>query len=137
MLSKPPEILVTTPESLNILLTAKSSRDILCDVKTVIIDEVHAIINDKRGVYCFSAIERLAWLSGEFQRVALSATVSPMQHVAEVLGGYQLHSDGAYSPRAVEIIDADIDKQMDVRVEHPDEEPDYSSDDKDAVWYPH
>ena len=136
MLTKPPEILVTTPESLNILLTAKSSRDILCDVKTVIIDEVHAIINDKRGVYCFSAIERLAWLSGEFQRVALSATVSPMQHVAEVLGGYQLHNDGAYSPRVVEIIDADIDKQMDVRVEQPDEEPDYSSDDKDAVWYP-
>ena len=94
MLRQPPEILVTTPESLNLLLTSRSGRELLAPVRTVILDEVHAVIGGKRGVHLITAVERLTRLAGEVQRIALSATVRPMETVAEWVGGW-LPDDGA------------------------------------------
>src|SRR5258708_3622946 len=74
MLKRPPHILVTTPESLYILLTAQRSRDILRDVKTVIVDEIHAVADDKRGAHLALSLERLDALTGRpAVRIGLSA----------------------------------------------------------------
>ncbi len=86
-LKKTPDILITTPESLNILLTSDSGRSALTRLKTVILDEVHSVAGSKRGVHLISAVERLTLLSGEFQRIALSATVRPMERIASFIGG--------------------------------------------------
>jgi ATP-dependent Lhr-like helicase len=93
MTRHPPEILITTPESLNILLSSDSGQQILMHLRTMILDEVHALMNSKRGIHLFSAVERLVLLSGEFQRVALSATVNPPDLVAEYIGGYRFTTD--------------------------------------------
>src|SRR6186997_875877 len=77
MLRRPPEILITTPESLNLLLTSTAGREMLGAVSTVILDEVHAVAGTKRGTHLITAVDRLVRLAGEFQRVALSATVRP------------------------------------------------------------
>ena len=75
MLNHPPEILITTPESLNLLLSSPRGRHIFSHLRTVILDEIHAVVGNKRGVYLLTAVDRLVLLSGEFQRIALSATV--------------------------------------------------------------
>lgn len=89
MLVRPPHILVTTPESLFILLTAKRSREILGSARTLIVDEIHAIADDKRGAHLALTIERLQRLvekdGGALQRIGLSATVSPIEEVAQFL----------------------------------------------------
>ena len=83
MLRKPPHILVTTPESLFILLTAERSRQMLRSVSTVIIDEIHAIADDKRGSHLALSLARLdALTAGRAQRIGLSATVKPIEEVA-------------------------------------------------------
>jgi ATP-dependent Lhr-like helicase len=87
MLRRPPEILVTTPESLNLLLASRGGRSILGGVRTAILDEIHAVAGNKRGVHLMTAVERLVALSGEVQRVALSATVRPLELVAAFVGG--------------------------------------------------
>ncbi|HET8638436.1 MAG TPA: DEAD/DEAH box helicase, partial [Acidobacteriaceae bacterium] len=102
MLKSPPHILVTTPESLYILLTAEKSRQNLRRVRTVIVDEIHAIADDKRGSHLALTLERLdALVRGENrlnaadlisghdapQRIGLSATVNPIEAIAEFLGG--------------------------------------------------
>ena len=80
MLSRPPHILVTTPESLYILLTAEKSREILRDVKTVIVDEIHAVADDKRGAHLALSLERLEFLTGSRSvRIGLSATQKPIE----------------------------------------------------------
>ncbi len=89
MLRKPPEILITTPESLNLLISSQSGRRILPGVKCVILDEIHAVAGVKRGVFLMTAIERLTLLAGEFQRIALSATVEPMETIARFVAGYE------------------------------------------------
>ena len=100
MRRNPPEILITTPESLNILLTSKSGRALLTGLATVILDEVHAVAASKRGTHLVTAVERLVPLAGEFQRVALSATVKPLEAVAEWVGGYRVEEiEGEYSYR--------------------------------------
>ncbi len=87
MLRKPPHILVTTPESLFILLTAEKSRQMLRNVSTVIVDEIHAIADDKRGSHLMLSLARFDSLIGHrAQRVGLSATVNPIQEVAKLLG---------------------------------------------------
>ncbi|MBI5417386.1 DEAD/DEAH box helicase [Candidatus Poribacteria bacterium] len=63
----PPEILITTPETLNIMLTSANTRRILTGIKTVIIDEIHAVIREKRGTHLITAVERLVPICGEFQ----------------------------------------------------------------------
>jgi ATP-dependent Lhr-like helicase len=88
MLRRPPEILITTPESLNLLLTSQHSRPILGGVSTVILDEIHAVLDSKRGTHLITAVDRLIPLAGEFQRIALSATVRPLEPVARFVGGF-------------------------------------------------
>jgi ATP-dependent Lhr-like helicase len=90
MLRRPPEILITTPESLNLLLSSPRARENLRSLRTVILDEIHAVAQDKRGTHLITAVDRLVLLSGEFQRVALSATVKPAEVVAGWVGGYRL-----------------------------------------------
>jgi ATP-dependent helicase Lhr and Lhr-like helicase len=88
MLRRPPHILVTTPESLYILLTAQRSRNILRDVKTVIVDEIHAVADDKRGAHLTLSLERLDALTGRRSvRIGLSATQKPIETVAHYLTG--------------------------------------------------
>lgn len=88
MLKRPPHILVTTPESLYILLTAEKSRAILRDVKTVIVDEIHAVADDKRGVHLSLSLERLEHLAERpLVRIGLSATQKPIEEVARFLTG--------------------------------------------------
>src|SRR2546426_8787323 len=88
MLARPPHILVTTPESLYILLTAEKSREILRDVKTVIVDEIHSVADDKRGAHLALSLERLEYLTGRYPvRIGLSATQKPIEVVARFLSG--------------------------------------------------
>jgi ATP-dependent Lhr-like helicase len=88
MLSRPPHILVTTPESLYILLTAAKSREVLRTVETVIVDEIHAVADDKRGAHLALSLERLDHLTGKaLTRIGLSATQKPIELVAHFLSG--------------------------------------------------
>jgi len=88
MLKRPPHILVTTPESLYILLTAEKSRAILRDVETVIVDEIHAVADDKRGAHLTLSLERLEALTHRPPvRIGLSATQKPIEQIAHFLTG--------------------------------------------------
>ncbi|SDS31918.1 ATP-dependent helicase [Corynebacterium timonense] len=84
-LRRPPDILITTPESLYLMLTSKAAG-ILTTVDTVIVDEIHALAGTKRGVHLTLSLERLALIAGDFQRIGLSATVRPLDAVANFLG---------------------------------------------------
>ncbi len=122
MLRNPPAILITTPESLNILLTSNKGRLILKSLKCVILDEIHAVASTKRGTHLITAIERLVLLSSEFQRIALSATVKPLQKIADFVGGYKLKkkdTEYLYFKRRVNIIKSNIKKQYKVKVCSP------------------
>ncbi|MBM3991587.1 MAG: DEAD/DEAH box helicase [Planctomycetes bacterium] len=110
MSARPPHILVTTPESLYILLTSESGRAMLRDVRTAIIDEVHAVVGDKRGSHLALSLERLCALAGEVQRVGLSATQKPIEDVARYLTG---------TLRECTLIDEGHLRELDVRVEIP------------------
>jgi ATP-dependent Lhr-like helicase len=119
MLRHPPEILITTPESLNLLLSSKGGRSILDHVLMVILDEIHSVHGTKRGVYLMTAVDRLVRLSGEFQRVALSATIQPLEKVAEFVGGFRLTGepdDPRYVPRPVSIVSSNAKKAYDLQV---------------------
>ena len=137
MLRHPPEILVTTPESLNVLLTSKSGRGLLGDLEAVILDEIHAVVGSKRGTHLMTAVDRLVLLSGEFQRIALSATVKPMETVAQMVAGYELLLDGpepAYRARPMRILRSTAHKQYQVKVRFPiDVDPESEMDD-DSMW---
>jgi ATP-dependent Lhr-like helicase len=88
MLTRPPHILVTTPESLYILLTAGKSREILRTVETVIVDEIHAVADDKRGTHLVLSLERLDALADKLPlRIGLSATQKPIELVSNFLAG--------------------------------------------------
>jgi ATP-dependent helicase Lhr and Lhr-like helicase len=88
MARRPPHIVVTTPESLFILLTSESGRRMLKTVKTLIVDEIHALVDDKRGAHLALSIERLEQLTGSgLTRIGLSATQSPIEEVARFLVG--------------------------------------------------
>jgi len=115
MLARPPHILVTTPESLYILLTAAKSREILKSVETVIVDEIHAVADDKRGAHLALSLERLNQLTGKrLTRIGLSATQKPIETVAHFLTG----SDSD-DPAIVQIGHR---RQMDLAVEVPPSE---------------
>lgn len=117
----PPEILITTPESLNIMLTAKGGEALLRGIRTVILDEIHAVAASKRGTHLITAIERLTLASGEFQRIALSATVSPLEVIADFVGGFQ-RTDTAgepfYRKRTVRILRSDETKRCSLTVRY-------------------
>ena len=88
MRRNPPHILVTTPESVYILLTSDSGRRMLRNVRTVIVDEIHALANSKRGAHLALSLERLAALTGQpLQRIGLSATQKPIEDIARFLSG--------------------------------------------------
>jgi ATP-dependent helicase Lhr and Lhr-like helicase len=112
MLKRPPHILVTTPESLYILLTAEKSRAILRDVDTIIVDEIHAVADDKRGAHLAISLERLEALSSSPPvRIGLSATQKPIEVVAHFLTG-----NGRKDPVIVNI---GHKRQLDLAVEVP------------------
>ncbi len=114
MLKKPPHILITTPETLSILLCAPKFREKIKDVGYVIVDEIHSLADNKRGVHLNLTLERLQNLSGGFTRIGLSATVSPLEKMAKYLVGYQ---DGF--PRDCKIVDVNYLKQLDMEVMCP------------------
>src|SRR5688500_2559851 len=88
MLRKPPHILVTTPESLYLLLTARRSREMLRTVRTVIVDEIHAVLESRRGAHLALSLERLEHVAQRpIQRIGLSATMEPIGEVGEWLVG--------------------------------------------------
>ncbi|MGH7887161.1 MAG: DEAD/DEAH box helicase, partial [Candidatus Binatia bacterium] len=88
MIRRPPHILITTPESLYILLTSARSRDFLKSAETLIVDEIHAVAQDKRGAHLALSLERLDALVGRrLQRIGLSATQKPIEEVARILVG--------------------------------------------------
>ncbi len=112
MLKRPPHILVTTPESLYILLTAERSRAILRDVETVIVDEIHAVADDKRGAHLTLSLERLEALTHRTPvRIGLSATQKPIEEVAHFLTG-----NGRPAPV---IVDVGHKRKLDLAVEVP------------------
>ena len=108
----PPDILITTPESLYLLLTSKT-REILRSVDTVIVDEIHTMAATKRGAHLALSLERLDLLTGrEVQRIGLSATQRPLDEVARYLGG----------DRPVEVVDAGVRKDLDLKIIVPVED---------------
>ncbi|MFN7105017.1 MAG: DEAD/DEAH box helicase [Pyrobaculum sp.] len=106
---RPPDILITTPESLQVLLLHRGIRHSLKEVRHVVVDEIHELVGSKRGVQLSVGLERLVELAGEFQRVGLSATVGAPKLVAEFLGGY----------RPVEVVDVSEEKHFQVEVVLP------------------
>ena len=100
MLRNPPEILITTPESLNLILSSPNSRLMLDGVAAVILDEIHAVAGSKRGTHLVTAVDRLVRLSGEFQRIALSATVKPLSVIADLVGGFTIAEPRGRGARA-------------------------------------
>ncbi|WP_087035820.1 ATP-dependent helicase [Thermococcus litoralis] len=113
MVKKPPHILITTPESLAIALNAPKFSQRLKTVKYVIIDEVHALAENKRGTHLTLSLERLQNLAGDFVRIGLSATIHPLEEVAKFVFGY--NDDG--SPRSGSIVDVSFAKQTEITVE--------------------
>src|SRR3990172_6325940 len=102
MIRRPPHILITTPESLYILLTAARSREFLKTARTVIVDEIHAIAGDKRGAHLALSLERLDLLTGaRCQRIGLSATQKPIEEIAQLLVGSDRVTDGGAPDCAV------------------------------------
>ena len=114
MLKSPPHILITTPESLAILLSSSKFIDHLRKVEWFICDEIHSLAEGKRGVHLSLSMERLGTLSPHMTRIGLSATISPLKSVAEFLVGY---SEG--KPRPCKIIDVQFIKDMDLQVISP------------------
>jgi ATP-dependent Lhr-like helicase len=102
MLKSPPHILVTTPESLYLLLTAERSRSMLRSVRTVIVDEIHAVLESRRGAHLALSLERLAHVARQpVQRIGLSATVEPIEQAASWLVGTEAGADHPRSPFTV------------------------------------
>jgi ATP-dependent Lhr-like helicase len=119
MLRRPPHILVTTPESLYLLLTSARGRALLAPVRTVIVDEIHALVGNKRGSHLALSLERLEALTGpQLVRIGLSATQHPIAEVARFLVGGC--ADGGAAPRPCAVIDAAGRRRLDLAVELPD-----------------
>ena len=119
---KPPDILITTPESLHLMLTSRA-REILRSVSHVIVDEIHAVCGNKRGVFLALLLERLEAISpASFVRIGLSATQRPLDEVARYLGGLRWvgpPQERRLEPRPVDVIDAGRRKAMDLEVLWP------------------
>lgn len=131
MLRKPPDILITTPESLSLLLTTNRGRMALGTVETLILDEVHSMVDNRRGVSLMASAERLLDLTGNLQRIALSATVNPLPAVASYVGGY----DALGKPRPVKIVNPASEKEVSLQVRYT-EEVKHASENGESVWDP-
>jgi ATP-dependent Lhr-like helicase len=120
---KPPDILITTPESLHLLLTSRA-REILRGLSHVIVDEIHAVCGNKRGVFLALLLERLAAINcSRFVRIGLSATQRPLEEVARYLGGFarsmSADSPARFEPRPVTIVDTGWRRNLDLEVIWP------------------
>ncbi len=141
MVRKPPHILITTPESLYLILSSPRARDMLKTVRTVIVDEIHTLVGEKRGVHLTLSLERLEHLAGRrIQRIGLSATVRPLEEAARFLGGQTFdalpdgestnaagtprsgEAEAAPTPRPVTIVDTGYRKPLDLEVVTPVED---------------
>ena len=118
MLRNPPDVLITTPESLYLMLTSRA-REFLVDTEAVIVDEIHAVARTKRGAHLALTLERLEHLAGRpLQRIGLSATQRPLEEVGRFLVG---------AGRDCEVVDAGVRKPLDLKIHVPVEnmrEPD-------------
>ncbi len=118
LIRRPPDILITTPESLYLMLTSRA-RETLAGVETVIVDEIHAMAGTKRGAHMAVSLERLEAVTDRSpQRIGLSATQRPLEEIARFLGGTELGPQGR-RPRAVTVVDAGSRKELDVEVVVP------------------
>jgi len=161
MAKRPPDVLLTTPESLYILLTSEQGRAMLRTIQYVVVDEIHDLASDKRGAHLSLSLERLAELCDQpFQRIGVSATQKPMWRVARFLGGWQpatnepfdtsdsaeveMPSDAddderlphplGYVPRQVAVIESAMTKAMQVLVTMPDLSKPMTT--REAIWQP-
>src|SRR5436853_1245331 len=121
LIKKSPHILVTTPESLYLLLTSESGRRMLSTARTLIMDEIHAVVDDRRGAHLALSVERLVALvkstsGGPLQRIGLSAPQKPTEEVARFLVG--THAVDAGNPDC-EIIDVGHRRELDLAIELP------------------
>jgi ATP-dependent Lhr-like helicase len=110
----PPDVLITTPETLQIIFTGRNLRQHLKHVKHVVIDEIHELAEDERGAQLSVALERLTELAGEFQRIGLSATVGSIDEISRYLAGVG---------RQVTTLRVSAAKDMRISVESPKEDP--------------
>jgi ATP-dependent helicase Lhr and Lhr-like helicase len=118
MRKRPPHIVVTTPESLYILLGSESGRKMLSTTRTVIVDEIHAMVGNKRGLHLSLSLERLEALAGRrLTRIGLSATQKPIEEVARFLVGTK-HIDAAGTPECA-IVDTGHVRERDLAIEIP------------------
>ena len=121
MAKRPPHILITTPESLYILLTSKSGRNGLKGVRTLILDELHAVAGNKRGSHLSISVERLTELSeNPITRIGLSATQKPIDEVARFLVG-NANVDADNEPDCL-IVDTGHAREIDLAIEMPKED---------------
>lgn len=129
MLKHPPHILITTPESLYLMLTSPRARQLFRTTRTVIVDEIHTLAGNKRGVHLALTLERLQHLARHpIQRIGLSATIRPLTEVARFLGGQEQRPEtgdlahapssitNLQSPRPVTVVDARYKKSLDLQV---------------------
>ena len=115
MRRRPPHILVTTPESLYVLLGSESGRKMLATTRSVIVDEIHAVAPNKRGAHLSLSLERLAALCGQkLQRIGLSATQNPIQAIGRLLVG-----SGSDSAGELTVVDIGYQRDRDLQIEVP------------------
>lgn len=127
MLKYPPDILITTPESLFIMLTSPSSRNLFTEVEYLIVDEIHSICANKRGVHLAVSMERLERIAGKpLKRIGLTATVNPLKEAANYLAGCLPETGGEYGggeysgkAREVSILDCSRRKAFELSVKLP------------------
>ncbi|UCD82177.1 MAG: DEAD/DEAH box helicase, partial [Desulfobacterales bacterium] len=136
MMRLPPHILITTPESLYLLLSSERGREIFHDLKYVIVDEIHAVCGNKRGVHLSLSLERLITLCRrEPIRIGLSATQKPLDRIAAFLGGQNvIGSKNNAVPRPVQIIDCGQRKDIDLKVLTPVKT--FNELPESSVWQP-
>ncbi|MCB0091593.1 MAG: DEAD/DEAH box helicase, partial [Caldilineaceae bacterium] len=153
MLRRPPHILITTPESLYLMLTSPKARELFQTVRTVIVDEIHTLVGSKRGVHLSLSLERLQKLAAQpIQRIGLSATIQPLAEAARFLGGNEWEdglrqaqpAEGALptadadrqlslsKPRPVTIVNAAYQKALDLQVETVVD--DFRNLPDDSIW---
>ncbi len=132
LIRRPPDLLITTPESLYLMLTSKA-RETLQGVETVIVDEIHAMSTTKRGAHLAFTLERLEEVTDRPpQRIGLSATQRPLEETARFLGGYAKPDQ----PRPVRIVDTGVRKEMEIEVVVPVEDMGAPGDDKAPMGQP-
>src|SRR5579862_2542533 len=121
LVKEPPDILITTPESLFLMLTS-GARESLRGVETLILDEVHAVAGTKRGAHLALSVERLERLAPGFQRIGLSATQRPLEEIGRFVSG----------ARPIELVDAGSRKELDLQVVVPLE--DMREPEGQSIW---